>query len=98
VPTVTDIHDHGQLRRFAKRTAAVATRPTLAYMKQLRGAGLEMDTGYYRLWQLSKCLHRNGHAHVAQFVRRWLRLMYTCDLPPEIEMDFRVALVPPNTP
>lgn len=62
-------------------------------MKQLRDAGLEMDTGYYRLWQLSKCLHSNGHAHAAQFVRRWLRLMYTCDLPPEIEMDFRVALV-----
>jgi serine O-acetyltransferase len=52
-----------------------------------------MDTGCYRLWTLSKCLHRNGRTRAAELVRRWLRLMYACDLPPEIEMDFRVGLV-----
>jgi serine O-acetyltransferase len=53
----------------------------------------EMDSGCYRLWTLSKCLHRNGRTRAAELVRRWLRLMYACDLPPEIEMDFRVGLV-----
>jgi serine O-acetyltransferase len=53
----------------------------------------EMDTGYYRLWWISKCLHRNGRTQAAEFVRRWLRVMYACDLPPAIEMDFRVGLV-----
>jgi serine O-acetyltransferase len=52
-----------------------------------------MDTGYYKLWRLSSHLHRNGHPRAAQTVKRWLRRRYACDLPPEIVMDFRVALV-----
>ena len=52
-----------------------------------------MDTGCYRLWTLSKCLHRSGRTQAAQLVRHCLRLMYACDLPPEIVMDFRVGLV-----
>jgi serine O-acetyltransferase len=52
-----------------------------------------MDTGYYRLWTLSKCLHGTGRTVAAELVRRWLRLMYACDLPPQIEMDCRVGLV-----
>ncbi len=52
-----------------------------------------MDTGYYKIWHLSNRLYRRGHTDAAQFVKGWLRRRYACDLPPEIVMDYRVALV-----
>jgi serine O-acetyltransferase len=52
-----------------------------------------MDTGYYKLWRLSNRLYHRGHSQTAQLVRGLLRQRYSCDLPPEIVMDFRVGLV-----
>lgn len=52
-----------------------------------------MDTGCYRLWRASNRLQSNGHTQIAQIIKQCLRLMYSCDLPPEIVMDFRVGLV-----
>ena len=52
-----------------------------------------MDTGYYRIWRLSRRLHRMGLTQSAALARQWLRRRYACDLPPEIEMDRRVGLV-----
>jgi serine acetyltransferase len=52
-----------------------------------------MDTGYYRMWRLSNRLYHRGYTDAAQFVKRWLRRRYACDLPPEIVMDYRVGLV-----
>lgn len=52
-----------------------------------------METGYYRLWRLSNRIYHSGHPWAAQLVRAALRRQYSCDLPPEIVMDFRVGLV-----
>lgn len=52
-----------------------------------------MDTGYYKMWRISSRLHHSGYTEAAQIVKRWLRRRYACDLPPEIVMDNRVALV-----
>lgn len=52
-----------------------------------------MDTGYYKLWRFSSRLHRSGHPWAAQVVRRWLRRRYSCDIPPEVVMDYRVGFV-----
>lgn len=52
-----------------------------------------METGYYKLWRLSNRIYHSGHPLAAQLVKAVLRRRYSCDLPPEIVMDFRVGLV-----